>query len=172
MSNSQQDPAMKIYLNQLVKEDSTEAMDIFNYYVENSFAAYPDSKLPLEFFDVLLLMTAGYPALTARNDEKTLMGFGFLRPYNPIPAFIRTAEITYFVRPEFIGKGVGKALHDYLLQFGQQMGLHTVLANVSSLNEESIRFHLRNGFTECGRLKEIAEKKGQVFDVVYFQKML
>lgn len=163
---------MKIYLEGVKKEDAGEIMDIFNYYIENSFAAYPDSTLPKEFFDVLLLMTAGYPTLTARNDDKVLMGFGFLRPYNPLPAFIKTAEITYFVRPDFVGKGVGQALHDYLLQFAKEMGLHTVLANVSSLNEESIRFHLKNGFTECGRLKEAAEKKGQVFDVVYFQKIL
>jgi L-amino acid N-acyltransferase YncA len=164
--------AVKIYLNLLAREDAAEVVEIFNYYIENSFAAYPESKLPPEFFDALVLMTAGYPALTARNDDKVLMGFGFLRPYNPISTFIRTAEITYFVRPDFIGKGIGKALHDYLLQFGKKMGLHTVLANVSSLNEEGIRFHLRNGFTECGRFKETAQKKGQVFDMVYFQKIL
>ena len=52
------------------------------------------------------------------------------------------------------------------------MGIHSVLANVSSLNEESIRFHLKNGFIECGRFKEAGKKKDQVFDVVYFQKML
>lgn len=156
----------------MVKEDGNEAMEIFNYYGENTFATYTEEKLPLEFFDVLLMMTTGYPALTARNDENVLMGFGFLRPYNPMPVFSRTAEITYFVRPEFIGKGVGKALHDYLLEFGKKIGLHTVLANVASLNEESIRFHLRNGFSECGRFKEAGQKKGQVFDIVYFQKML
>lgn len=163
---------MKIFLEVIVKEDAGEVMDIFNYYVENSFAAYPEDSLPPEFFDMLLAMTAGYPTLTARNDEKVLMGFGFLRPYNPMPVFIKTAEITYFVRPDFVGKGVGKALHDYLIHFGTNMGLRTVLANVSSLNEESIRFHLKNGFTECGRFKDAGEKKGHIFDIVYFQKML
>ncbi len=163
---------MKIYLEALAREDAAEVIDIFNYYIENSFAAYPETKLPIEFFDMLFLMTTGYPALTARNDDKVLMGFGFLRPYNPMPTFIKTAEVTYFVRHDFIGKGVGKALHDYLLRFGKEMGLHTVLANVSSLNEESINFHLRNGFTECGRFKEAGEKRGKMFDIVYFQKML
>ena len=43
----------------------------------------------------------------------------------------------------------------------KKMGLHTVLANVSSLNEESIRFHLRNGFTECGRFKEAGKKRAR-----------
>ena len=163
---------MRIHLNAIVQEDSGEVMEIFNYYAENTFAAYPETKLPPEFFDVLLMMISGYPALTARNDENVLMGFGFLRPYNPMPVFLRTAEITYFVRPDFIGKGVGTALHDYLLQFGKKIGLHTVLANVSSVNAESIRFHLKKGFSECGRFKEAGQKKGQIFDIVYLQKML
>ena len=163
---------MKIYLNAIAKEDGDEIMELFNYYVENTFAAYAETRMPPEFFDVLLMMTAGYPGLTARNEEKGLMGFGFLRPYNPMPVFMQTAEITYFVKPEFIGKGVGKALHDYLLHFAKEMGVHSVLANVSSLNEESIRFHLKNEFTECGRFKEAGKKKDQVFDIVYFQKML
>ncbi|MBP1748737.1 MAG: GCN5-related N-acetyltransferase, partial [Deltaproteobacteria bacterium] len=98
---------MRMYLNAIVQEDSGEVMEIFNYYAENTFAAYPETKLPPEFFDVLLMMISGYPALTARNDENVLMGFGFLRPYNPMPVFLRTAEITYFVRQDFIGKGVG-----------------------------------------------------------------
>ena len=58
---------MKIYLNAIVKEDGDEIMEIFNYYVENTFAAYPETRLPPEFFDVLLMMTAGYPALTAQK---------------------------------------------------------------------------------------------------------
>ncbi len=163
---------MKIYLNQMAQEDSKEIADIFNYYIENSFAAYPETKLPPEFFDMVLAMTQGYPALTARNEEKILMGFGFLRPYNPMPTFFRTAEITYFVGPEFVGKGIGQALLEYLAQFARKAGISVILANVSSLNEQSIRFHLKNGFSQCGHFKQIGEKNGQIFDVVYFQRML
>ena len=163
---------MKIYLNAIVEEDSHEIMDIFNYYIENSFAAYPETKLPLEFFDMLLVLTNGYPALTARNEDKTMMGFGFLRPYNPMPTFAKCAEITYFVRPEFVGKGVGQALLDYLARFAKKAGITTILANVSSLNEQSINFHIKNQFDECGRFRQIGIKNNQVFDVIYFQKMI
>ena len=53
---------MKIYLNAIVKEDGNEIMEIFNYYAENTFAAYAETRLPPEFFEVLLMMTAGYPS--------------------------------------------------------------------------------------------------------------
>ena len=35
-----------------------------------------------------------------------------------------------------------------------------------------MKFHLRHGFVECGRFRNIGRKQGQVFDVVYYQKML
>ena len=35
-------------------------IDIFNYYVENSFATYPELKLPYEFFNKFLEITGGY----------------------------------------------------------------------------------------------------------------
>jgi phosphinothricin acetyltransferase len=147
-------------------------MEIFNYYIENSFAAYPEQRLPDEFFDALFIMSNGYPTVAARTEDGVVTGFGLLRPYNPLPAFFKTAEITYFLKPGFTGQGIGKAMLDYLLDTGKASGISTVLANVSSLNEESIRFHLRHGFSECGRFSEAGEKKGQVFDVVYFQKLL
>lgn len=163
---------MKITLSPIGKDDSRQVMDIFNYYIENTFAAYPEHPLPDDFFDMLLIMSSGYPTVVAKAEDGSVTGFGLLRPYNPMPAFFKTAEITYFLKPGFTGQGIGKAILDYLLDMGKEKGINAVLANVSSLNEESIRFHVRNGFSECGRFREIGKKKGQVFDVLYFQKLL
>ena len=49
---------------------------------------------------------------------------------------------------------------------------YSVLAGISSLNEGSIKFHLQNGFAECGRFRGVGRKKGHIFDMVYCQKML
>lgn len=163
---------MKITLSPIGKDDRTEVMEIFNYYVENSFAAYPDRRIPNEFFDKLLQMSRGYPTVTSKTDEGVFAGFGLLRPYNPMPAFFRTAEITYFLKPGYTGRGIGKLLLEYLLEKGKRQGINVVLANISSLNEDSIRFHLKNGFSECGRFREVGQKNGRTFDVLYFQKLL
>jgi L-amino acid N-acyltransferase YncA len=161
---------MKIY--PMISEDRREIIDIFNYYVENSFSAYPEERVPYEFLDVILKSSYGYPKAVAKDGENIILGFGLLRPYSPFPAFSGTAEISYFLRPEFTGKGIGKALLDHLVGKGREMGITSILASVSSLNEVSIKFHLKNGFLECGRFKNIGRKKGRVFDVVYLQRML
>ncbi len=153
--------------------DARQAViDIFNFYIENSFAAYPEDKVPYQFFDNVLNMCTGYPSAVARNKDGEIVGFGMLRPFNTIPTFSRTAEVTYFLKPGFTGQGIGTAILAYLTAKGREQGLTSILASISSLNEGSIRFHLNNGFSECGRLKSVGLKNGTVFDVVYHQKML
>lgn len=163
---------MNLSIAPLTRDSQKEIIDIFNYYVENSFAAYPEQKLPYEFFDNFLKMCEGYPALTATDEQGNILGFGMLRAYNPFPTFSKTAEITYFIKPEHTGKGRGKRILDYLLDRAREKGITSVIANISSLNEGSINFHKKNGFVECGRLREIGNKRGKTFDVVYMQKML
>ncbi len=153
--------------------DARQAViDILNFYIENSFAAYPEDMVPYEFFEVFLDMCRDHPSAIAKNKDGEIVGFGMLRPFNTIPTFSQTAEITYFLKPEFTGRGVGTAILDFLTAGGREQGLTSILASVSSLNEGSIRFHLKNGFSECGRFKSVGLKNGTVFDVVYFQKTI
>jgi len=163
---------MELTLTPITPDDRDAVMDIFNYYVENSFAAYPENKLPHEFFGTLLKMCEGYPSVAVRDENGAVIGFGMLRPYSPMPAFAQTAEITYFLRQDSTGKGIGKAILERLIEEGRKKGVTNILAGISSLNEGSIRFHLKNGFVECGRFKSIGRKKGRDFDVVYCQRMI
>jgi len=51
-------------------------------------------------------------------------------------------------------------------------GVETLLANISSLNEVSLNFHLKHGFKECGRFQRIGKKFDRDFDVIWMQKFL
>ena len=153
-------------------EDSESVMDIFNYYVENSFAAYPENRLPYEAFAMLLQMSKGYPSASIKDQDGKVVGFGMLRVHNPIPAFSQTAEVTYFIHPDHTGKGLGKMLLDSFERCAVEKGITNILACISSLNPGSVRFHRRNGFSECGRFRKVGKKKGQDFDTVWMQKIL
>ena len=121
---------------------------------------------------MLLNMCQGYPTAVARDQMNQIIGFGMLRPYSPFLTFSQTAEITYFLKPGFTGKGIGRTILEYLIAKWREKGISSVLASVSSLNKGSINFHLKNGFSECGRFRDIGRKRGKTFDVVYFQRML
>lgn len=152
--------------------DRMPVIDLFNYYIEHSFAAYPEQNVPYEFFTHLLETCRNYPSVVARLSDGTVAGFGLLRAHNPMPAFRHAAEITYFIRPELTGKGLGSKMLARLEDEGKKKGITTILASISSLNEGSIRFHANRGFTECGRFKRIGRKRGIVFDTVWMQKFI
>jgi phosphinothricin acetyltransferase len=163
---------MQFTIEPVRKKDGKAIVDIFNHYVENSFAAYPESQVPYEFFDLLLDTAQIYPFLVARDDEGDVLGFALLRPHNPMSAFSRTAEITCFIDPQFTGRGVGKAMQERLLAEAREKGINSILAGISSLNSASLAFHRKRGFQECGCFQRIGRKWGQDFDVVWMQKMI
>ncbi len=153
-------------------EDREAIMDIFNHYVENTFAAYPENKLPYQAFDMLLQMATGFPTGTIKDQSGKILGFGMLRTHNPMPTFSRTAEVTYFIHPDYTGKSLGKKLLCFLEKGAMEKSIANILAIISSLNPRSIDFHKKNGFVECGLFKNVGIKKGQIFDTVWMQKTL
>ena len=158
-------------LSPLAPEDRTAVLDLFNYYVENSFAAYPAQPLPAEAFDFFLESAQRLPVLTLKEEQR-LLGFGMLTPFEPFASFDRTAEVVSFLQPHSTGQGLGSRLLQTLETCARDLGIRTLLANISSLNPRSIKFHRKHGYVECGRFRRVGYKLGQEFDVVYMQKRL
>lgn len=150
-------------------DHADQVMDIFNYYIENTFAAYPDKKLPIDFFSTILQMTNGFPSYVL-NVNGNIVGFCFIKSYSTMPIFKTTAEITYFIKSEYSGKGLGKLALQRLSKDAMGLGIERLMANVSSKNIQSISFHKKHGFVECGNFPKIGNKFNEPFDVVWFYK--
>lgn len=149
-----------------------EVVDIYNYFIENSYAAYPDEAFGYEIFDYFKKISAGYPAVVVKDSSGKIVGFAFMSSFHPVETFRKTAAISYFILPEHTRKGVGRAILDRFEEESRRIGIEIILAHVSSLNTDSLMFHEANGFVECGRLRDVGTKFGQTFDVVWFQKRL
>jgi phosphinothricin acetyltransferase len=156
----------------MLPQDGASVVDIFNHYVENSFAAYAERKVSYEFFDMLLTVSHGYPAICAKDERGQVIGFGLLREHHALSTFSQVAESTYFISPEYTGKGIGTSMLEYLVRGAKKKDITSILASISSLNKRSISFHKKNGFKECGRFRNICKKKGKLFDVVWMQRVL
>lgn len=159
----------KFTFEPLAEQHRNAVTDIFNHYIANSFAAYPEQPVSPEFYNRFLELVKHYPAVAVMAGTE-VAGFALLRPYNPFPVFRETAELSYFIKPEFTGKGAGKAALGLLTERGKAMGIKTLLAEISARNEQSLAFHARNGFKECGRFPTVGKKFGKPFDVVWMYK--
>ena len=154
----------------LVEDRDVDAvLGVFNYHVSHSFAAYAEG----EFGPVVVeTFRKSASVFYVQEVDDTIAGFGFLRPYNLFDNFNHTAMLTYFLLPEFTGKGLGTKLLNQLQEYARQNGIYNLLAHISSQNLQSLNFHKKHGFEECGRLKKVGKKFGEEFDVVWVQKFL
>ncbi len=161
---------MAYYLEEMTGGHRGEVVDIYNYFVENSYAAYPDEALGYEIFDYFRKISSGYPAVVAKDADGETVGFAFMSAFFPVRTFERTAAITYFIKPEHTRQGLGRTILERFEKSAAGMGIEWILAHISSLNEESLGFHRKNGFEECGRFRDVGKKFGRIFDVVWMQK--
>ena len=151
-------------------DDWPSVAAIFNHYVANSLAAYPDHAVEEDFFRLRRQSHPEYPFLVADDGER-VAGFAYLSPFHPAATLRRSAQLTYFIDPSCTGAGLGTRFLEARLEAGRRMGIVCFLAHISSTNEGSIRFHARHGFSECGRFLEVGEKAGQIFDMVWMQRL-
>jgi len=157
---------MSYTLEPMTEKHRKPVIDIFNHYIETDFA-FPDTKVDYDFFDRLLDMSKGYPALVAKAESGDVVGFALLHQYAWADSFKRSAKITYFILPQHTRKGLGKMMLDRLIAQARSMGVDHLLANISSHNKGSTQFHCKYGFQECGRFHEVGRKFGGSFDIVW-----
>jgi L-amino acid N-acyltransferase YncA len=150
--------------------DAETIICILNYYVENSFAAYPDSPLPIQAFGMLKNMVRNDGFFVAEDDNGKVVGFAMLKHYMPFKSFAHSAEVSYFIDSENTGKGLGKAFLDKMEQLAKDSGVSNLFASISSQNMQSIQFHEKYGFRHCGKLEHIGRKLNEYFDIVWMQK--
>ena len=156
-------------LREVQEQDREPVMEIFNHYVTTGFAAYPDHPLPLGFFDVLREGAHAFPVIDRDGD---IVGIGLVKPFLPFFTFSHSATVSTFIAPAYRHMGYGTVLLDAMTHAAKKKGITVLLANISSRNPESLAFHKKHGFTECGRLHNVGIKFNERFDVVWMEKDL
>lgn len=162
---------MDIIYESLGQQHAEGVMRIFNYYVENTTAAFPGKPLPVPFFAMFMKKAEGYPAY-ALLDGTELIGFCMLSAYNPFSSFADAACLTYFIDPEYTGKGIGSDCLAHLENEAKDRGICHLIAEVSSENEGSLNFHKNHGFEKVGELPEVGSKLGRRFGVAILMKSI
>jgi len=155
----------------VMDRDTPVIAAIFNHYVRRSFAAFPDRELAPSVIRELLEQARAFGCYAVEVD-KGVVGFGLIRPLYPFPNLMAAGEVSYFLCPGFTGRGAGTRLLGVLEARAGELGMRSLVARVSSRNRRSLRFHRKNGFIPCGRIRGIGRKFGRSFDVVILQKCL
>ena len=158
-----------IHFNRLTAKYKKETIDIFNYYIEHTTAAYRSEMVDYDFFNALVdeNVISAYAVMNNAND---VIGFCMLEKYKNIRTFNELGDCMYFIKPEMIGKGVGREIVSLLENDAKLHGMKKLVVDISDENEKSIAFHKKQGFIEYGRLKNCWRKFGRNIGIVYMYK--
>ena len=154
--------------------DAEALAAIYGHHVLHGFGTFEEIPPPPAEIEQRrqAIAARGLPYLVAEAEGKVL-GFAYAAPFRLRAAYRYTAEDSVYVAPEAIGKGVGRAVLQAVLDACQDMGLRQIVAVIGdSENAGSIGLHTALGFERIGVARGFGYKKGRWVDLVLMQKPL
>jgi phosphinothricin acetyltransferase len=151
-----------------------DAQAIYNEYLQNTTVTFHQQPLEAEEFRKLVFFEDSRYAAYAIVDAETghLAGYCVLAPYKSRDAYRLTAELTIYLRPGYVGRGLGtKAVH-LLEEYARGQGFHALLASICGENRPSIKLFERLGYQRVAHRKEVGYKFGRFLDVVEYEKII
>jgi L-amino acid N-acyltransferase YncA len=109
--------------------------------------------------------------LVARGEGGELLGWAALTAASSRPVYRGVAEVSIYVDPDQVRRGVGRVLLLALVQASERAGLWTLRAGIFPENLASIALHESCGFRLLGTHKRIGQMPdGRWRDVVLYER--
>lgn len=161
-----------INIRPIKSEDVERCLEIYNYYIENTTVTFEEKPLGVsEFRERIKRVSEKYPFLVAEEDGNVL-GYVYLDEFNPRSAYRFTADLSVYLDAKAQKRGVGTLLLKAVEEKGKELGLRNIVSLITSENENSVRFHEKNGFELKGKLENVGVKFQKTLSVFYYQKSI
>jgi L-amino acid N-acyltransferase len=146
--------------------------DIYNHYVLNSTCTYQtEPSTAEERASWFAAHGPKYPVIVAEQDGR-VVGWASLSKFHQRQAYENTVEDSVYLHHAARGNGLGTVLLTELIARAQALGHHTMIGGISADQAASIALHVKLGFSEAARLREVGFKFGRWLDVVWMQRMI
>lgn len=153
-------------------KDLKTALQLFNYYVENSTALWTMKKTTMkEFREIISYKVKKYRSYKVVSG-KEFYGFFAFKQYNKREGYDRTAEISIYLKPELTGRGIGLNAVRFLEKQAKKAGIKVLVASISGDNKGSISLFKKAGYKKCAHYRQTGEKFGRILDGVGYQKII
>ncbi len=166
---------MKVKTNYFTENEISKALNIYNYFIENSFSNFEEKKLSKSIFNSLLkkIKKNKLPFILAIVDNEVI-GLAFVNKFREKSGYRFSYEHSIYVESNFINKGYGNKILKELIKICKKIGkIKNLIAVIGGAdNFASIKIHKKNGFHYIGTIKKAGFKKNKWVDSIYMQKRL
>lgn len=164
---------MEIIIRPAIAADIPSILAIVNHAIIHTTSNYNYEPQSLEtqiaWFEHKV--AHGFPVIVAALKNEVI-GYGAYGTFREKIGYQFTVEHSVYVNDHFIGKGIGKLLLTELIRLAKAQGIRTMVGGIDADNADSIAFHKKFGFTECGIIKDAAFKFDRWLDLLFMQLIL
>ena len=102
--------------------------------------------------------------------EGNIEGWAALSHISKRAVYAGVCEVSVYVSLNALGKGIGTALLQHLIEFAETNNIWTLQAATFPENKGSILLHKKHGFREVGTREKMGKRDGQWRDVVLLER--
>jgi len=146
---------------------------IYNYYIQNTVITFEEQIVSADEIAgrIEAVTSVSLPWLVA-EDAGQITGYAYATKWRPRSAYRFSVELTVYLDPECVGKGLGSQLYTALFALLKDKGVHSVIGGVAQPNPASTALHEKFGMTKVAHFTEVGFKFGKWVDVGYWQATL
>ena len=140
---------MDIQIREYTKEDTKEAIRIWNHIVEEG-NAFPQMDCLTESTGEEFFLGQSYTGIAVDVDSGEIAGLYILHP-NHVGRCGHICNASYAVKSELRGRHIGEALVKHCMEQGKKLGFRILQFNaVVRSNVSALRLYAKLGFTQLG----------------------
>lgn len=113
-------------------------------------------------------ISRSYPWLVAEIDQ-VVAGYAYGSPHRERAAYRWAADVAVYVDQGRVGRGIGRALYDALLDLLRRQGVQVACGGITLPNAASVALHEACGFELVGIYRRIGWKAGAWRDVGWWE---
>lgn len=160
-------------LRHATQDDLPRIVEIYNSSIPGRMAtADTDCVTVADRQEWFSRHAAGKRPLLVHELNGEIIGWISFEPFYGRPAYRHTAEVSIYIADEYRGRGLGGLLLTAAIQIAAELNFRTLVGYVFAHNEPSIRLLRRFGFSEWGRLPDVAEMDGREYSLCILGRRL
>ena len=152
-------------------EDVSALLSIYERYISTPITFEYTLPSLEEFARRVASVQTFYPYLVAEENGE-LLGYAYAHRIAERAAYRWGAELSIYLRPDAVRRGLGKQLYQSLIALLRLQGVRTVYGLVASPNPASEGLHRSLGFHRMGVQRNAGYKNGRWVDFIWFEQSI
>ena len=171
--------AKEYKIREVKLEDAERLAEIYSYYVQNTAVSFEyQAPSASEFEDRIRKTVERYPYIVCTYNDR-VVGYAYAEAYSTREAYNWTVTSSIYIDKAFRRKRIGSVLYVELEKKLKKLGIVNILAGVAYsenedeyLSHDSMKFHLKEGYTQVAHMPSIGKKFGRWYDLLWLQKKI